>query len=80
MPRPLVPSVAAAPLLVWHELHAIDAVRAERMALRTKIGGLPRHSHRRLILESRLADLTARQLELELSAMQAVASPKRGMA
>lgn len=55
------------PLFQWQdraEAARLDSIRTD---LKARIGRLPRFSHRRLVLEARLADLTARQLAIETS-------------
>lgn len=59
MPRAAHPAPAVIPLLAWRELAAINAMAAERAALKERIAALPRNSHRRIILQARLEELTA---------------------
>ena len=53
------------PLFIWPEQAKIDALADQRGDLHACIVELPRMAHRRVVLEARLAELTARQLELE---------------
>ncbi|MCB1470896.1 MAG: hypothetical protein KDK08_27895 [Rhizobiaceae bacterium] len=55
------------PLLVWHELSAIDQLRRERFELMRRINLYPPYSHRRVVLESRLRELTTRLISAEAS-------------
>ncbi|QPC44607.1 hypothetical protein HW532_19015 [Kaustia mangrovi] len=56
----------ALPLLHWEDLAEIERIRSERDAICARMARLPLHSHRRVVLQARLAELTARQLKLEL--------------
>lgn len=56
---------AALPLLSWPEQVEIAALAQERGALSGRIEKLPRFSHRRVVLNARLRELTERQLRLE---------------
>lgn len=58
-------SSRAAPLFDWQSRKRIDAVRSRREALAEMIRRMPRHSHRRIILEAQLAAITQEQLRLE---------------
>ncbi len=60
------PSADILPLFVADELREIDQLQEARDALCRRIMALPRHSHRRVVLQDRLAELTARQLDLEV--------------
>ncbi|QPC44498.1 hypothetical protein HW532_18430 [Kaustia mangrovi] len=56
----------ALPLLHWEDLADIERLRSERDAICARMARLPLHSHRRVVLQARLSELTARQLQLEL--------------
>lgn len=56
---------AVLPLFAVKELRAIEQLQAARDQLTRRILALPPHSHRRIALQGRLAEMTARQLELE---------------
>ena len=62
---------ADAPLFVWPERVAIDAVEQRRRELIDRIAALPRLSHRRVVLEARLRDITAEGLGLETNVRKA---------
>lgn len=53
------------PLLAWPEAAEVARLEAVRRELHGRIERLQRHSHRRIVLEARLADVTARQLHIE---------------
>jgi len=53
------------PLLVWHELAAIEDLRRERLELKRRIDLYPPHAHRRVVLEARLRELTHRLISAE---------------
>lgn len=55
----------ALPLLHWPKSRQIAAIASERARLLDRIRRLRPHSHRRIELQTRLADLTRKQLELE---------------
>ena len=61
------PSENRLPLLGWPEQAKIDALEEKRIELHDSIVTLPKMAHRRIVLEARLAELTAQQLELENS-------------
>lgn len=54
-----------ASLLDWPQQHEIDAIDERRTNLLNRISRLARNSHRRIVLEAQLRDLTAQQLKLE---------------
>jgi len=56
---------AILPLLVWREQDEIARLQAQREDLWRRIEALRPHSHRRIELQARLRDVTARQLEFE---------------
>lgn len=62
------PSAPAAlpPLLMWRERAAIDDMNDRREALKARIAGLPACSHRRVILQAQLEELTRQALAAEL--------------
>lgn len=64
MPRAAEPAIL--PLLSWKERTEIDRLQAERDRLADRIAALRPHCHRRVELQARLRDLTARQLELQI--------------
>lgn len=53
------------PLLVWTEQRDVLLLQDARADLQRRIQTLRPHSHRRVELEARLRDLTARQLKLQ---------------
>lgn len=53
------------PLFAVDEIRAIERLQAARDQLTRRILALPPHSHRRIALQDRLAELTAQQLALE---------------
>ena len=55
---------AMLPLLVWREQDEVARLQAQRDDLARRIAVLRPHSHRRIELQARLRDLTARQLQL----------------
>lgn len=55
---------ASLPLLVWREQDEVARLQAERDRLVQRVAALRPHSHRRIELQARLRDLTARQLQL----------------
>ncbi|WP_048646586.1 hypothetical protein [Nitratireductor soli] len=66
MPRRREPESLVLPLLTWPQARLIERMEAERAALAERIAQLPRHAHYRLALETRLRDLTAHQMMLEI--------------
>ena len=54
------------PLLTWPQARLVERMELERAALSKRIAMLPRYAHNRVALETRLRDLTARQIEVEL--------------
>lgn len=58
-------AIVPPPLLVWREQTAIEQLEKQRQRLMSRIAALPRYSHRRIELECRLKELTARELELQ---------------
>lgn len=52
-------------LFVWREQSEIVQLQAQRDELLARIRQLRPHCHRRIVLQARLGELTARQLELE---------------
>lgn len=63
MARAVQPAIL--PLLVWRERDEVTRLQEQRDRLLQRIHALRPHSHRRIELQARLRDLTARQLELE---------------
>jgi hypothetical protein len=53
------------PLLDWPEQVEIARLQARREQLAARIAALPRYSHKRIELETRLRIVTARQLRME---------------
>jgi len=66
MARRSSPATPTLPLLTWPQARLVERMEAERAALAKRIARLPRYAHNRLALETRLQDLTARQMKLEL--------------
>jgi hypothetical protein len=62
-------AIRTVPLLMWEELQDADALRGERARLAAALRRCPPYARRRVRLEMRLAEVTARLLatELELS-------------
>ena len=58
-------SLAVPALFVWREQAEIARLQAQRDELIARIGRLRPHCHRRIELQARLKELTARQLEIE---------------
>ncbi len=52
-------------LFVWREQSEVARLQAQRDGLLARVQQLRPHSHRRIELQARLKELTARQLELE---------------
>jgi len=52
-------------LFAWREQSEIAQLQAQRDDLLARIRQLRPHCHRRIVLQARLIDLTAHQLELE---------------
>ncbi len=52
------------PLFFWNELAEINRLQEKRQELMQRILGLPRFSHRRLELETRLKAITIDQLRI----------------
>jgi hypothetical protein len=59
--------VSPPPLLHWQGLRAIDGLRARRHDIAVRMSGLAPHSHRRVVLQARLNDLTAQIIRRELA-------------
>lgn len=59
------PRTAPLPLFGWQDAAEAMRLEGERRALKERIVQLPPRSFRRVVLEARLADVTARQLRLE---------------
>lgn len=53
------------PLLVWQQRHAIETVRMRRQRVAEELERQKPHSHRSVVLQARLKDLTLELLELE---------------
>lgn len=53
------------PLFSWQDAAEATRLDGERRVLKARILRLPPRSFRRVVLEARLADVTARQLRLE---------------
>lgn len=71
MPRPArQPSVA--PLLLWPQSREVDALERERAELMARMSALPAHSHRRIVMQARLQDLTLRALRASVALRSAV--------
>ena len=58
--------IAPLPLLNWPEQVKIDALKQQREKLQATIDRLRPNSHRRIILQARLSELTAKELQLEV--------------
>ena len=55
------------PLFAWPEQLEIARLEEDRRALITRIAALRPHSHRRVELQARLKDVTARQMALQIA-------------
>lgn len=64
---PQLPVVLSAPLLHWPERREMAAIDAERQRLAQRAATLPPASHRRIVLEGRICELTARLLAAEIA-------------
>ncbi|WP_156460144.1 hypothetical protein [Mesorhizobium sp. Root157] len=60
------------PLLVWTEQREVLLLQDARTDLQRRILSLRPHSHRRVVLEARLRDLTAQQLKLQTAIGRAI--------
>lgn len=58
-------ALPVAPLLAWPEIGEAAALRGERAELIGRIAALRPRAHKRLVLEARLTDVTARLLDVE---------------
>lgn len=65
MGKALAVFTSTLPLLNWPEQARINTMELERENLHQRIEALPHKAHRRIVLEARLQDLTARQLQME---------------
>lgn len=63
----------APPLLTWPERAEIARLADERASLAVRVAALRPHSHRRVALQARLAELTERQLRAEQALAQRAA-------
>lgn len=59
-------ALVAVPLFHWPELQRLAALEADRRRLMARAAALPPASHRRIVLEARIAELTARLLAAEI--------------
>lgn len=62
---------AVAPLLLWPERQAIDAMERQRAQLMARIAGMRPHSHRRVVMQARLEELTLQILRAEVALRRA---------
>lgn len=60
-----MPARVALPLFSWPVEAELAALDVKRRALQTRIEHLPPRSYRRIVLEARLAAVTAEQLAIE---------------
>jgi len=60
-------TIAPPPLLCWPERLEIDRLRGAQDDLRRRLAGLRPNSHRRVVLQVRLSDLTAQIIRRELA-------------
>jgi hypothetical protein len=66
MPGRLAPApINAVPLFVAGEIARLDRLVAQRDNLKDLIARLPRHAHRRVILQARLSEIVLEILKLE---------------
>ncbi|PYE86893.1 hypothetical protein [Phyllobacterium leguminum] len=54
------------PLFTWREDAVLGRLRENRISLQNRISALPRMSHRRVELQAKLKELTARELAMTL--------------
>lgn len=59
-------ALVAVPLFHWPELQRLAALDDDRRRLMARAAALPPASHRRIVLEARIAELTARLLAAEI--------------
>ena len=70
MPRVAAPPTVA-PLLLWPEQQAIDAMERQRAQLKDRIAEMRPHSHRRVVMQARLEELTLQMLRAKVALRRA---------